>query len=74
MKGDRIMTNREKLTKTDIYDLLCRMQHNLSTIDLSGLCVLEEVTGRRCACPPIPSKPDKCNRCISLWLGEEARP
>ena len=69
------MTNREKLTKTNIYDLLCRMQRSAFFADseLSGLCVIENITGCERPCPGEDSFGYVCPECIARWLGEEAR-
>lgn len=67
------MTNREKLTKTNIYDLLCRMQRVHSDSNLSGLCVIENITGCERPCPGEDSFGWECPECIAQWLGEEAR-
>lgn len=61
------MTNREKLIKTNIYDLLCKMQHNnFNRLDCQ--CVMEFVVGKEIKCTG-----EGCDRCIEQWLNEEAK-
>lgn len=61
------MTNREKLTKTNIYDLLNKMQHN-NFYRKNCQCVIEYVVGKEIKCTG-----EGCDRCIEQWLNEEAR-
>lgn len=67
------MTNREKLIKTNIYDLLCEIQKNTGNRKLSGLCVLELILGRETVCPTDNNFRLNCQSCIRNWLNEEAR-
>lgn len=57
------MTNREKLTKTNIYDLLCRINSQTPCF-----CIIQALGDE--------NKPDicddKCDKCIESWLNEEA--
>ena len=72
------MTNREKLIKTNIYDLLCEIQDGISCIresdGISGLCVIEDITKEPKACPSEDSFGKSCGECIAKWLDEEAQP
>ena len=60
-----MMTNREKLIKTNIYDLLCRIN-----LEMPCFCVVQALGEEE--------KPDtcdnNCDRCIESWLNEEAQP
>ena len=66
------MTNREKLTKTNIYDLLCTIQKALLEDDgkISGLCVIEDIERKPRSCP----EGSPCGMCIANWLNTEAEP
>lgn len=74
MRGEKMMTNREKLIKTNIYDLLCEMQKNTGKRELSGLCVLELIIGKETACRTDNNFRINCRKCIQKWLAEEAQP
>lgn len=63
-----MMTNREKLIKTNIYDLLCKMQDNWIG-NMLCQCILESVNGGYIKCTD-----EGCDRCIEQWLDEEAQP
>ena len=65
------MTNREKLTKTNIYDLLYTLNDNM--LDMFAFCVMEILPGKYDECPYQGDK-HSCGECIARWLGEEARP
>ena len=64
------MTNREKLTKTNIYDLLCTIQKALMEDGgkISGLCVIEDIERKPRSCP----EGSPCGKCIQAWLNQEA--
>lgn len=63
------MTNREKLTKTNIYDLLYTIQEALSEDGgkISGLCVIEDIEKKPRSCP----EGSTCGMCIANWLNQE---
>lgn len=67
------MTNYEKLAKTNLYDLMCRIQTAASGDDISGLCIIENITrkDRECPCPVEDTFGEGCKQCISDWLREE---
>lgn len=64
------MTNREKLIKTNIYDLLCTIQKALieDGCEISGLCVIEDIERKPRTCPDGIT----CGMCIANWLNQEA--
>ncbi len=68
------MTNREKLIQTNIYDLLCSIQNSLSGsgAELSGLCIIEDITKKGKPCPEEVWFGSRCSECIAKWLDEEA--
>ena len=64
------MKNRQKLMKTNEYDILLRMNARLESLEPS-LCVLDlledkPVTGY------CPVNVKDCEDCISQWLNKEA--
>lgn len=64
------MTNREKLIKTNIYDLLCTIQKALIEDpcgNISGLCVIEDIEKKPRSCP----EGSTCGMCIANWLNQE---
>lgn len=63
------MTNYEKLAKTNLYDLLCTIQTTAKGPYFSGLCVIENITGKGRECSDITG--EGCKNCISDWLREE---
>ena len=67
------MTNREKLIKTNIYDLLCTIQKALMEDGgkISGLCVIEDIERKPRSCPEEGSM---CGMCIANWLNQDAEP
>ena len=68
------MTNREKLIKTGVYDLLCLMQERVCNDDaISGLCIVENIEGKPLPCPEGCSLGHGCRECIEKWLDKEAR-
>ena len=69
MRGVIQMTNREKLIKTNIYDLLCNMNKAITGFhcDCVMHCLTEGEKGYSCECG------GKCGECIAKWLNEEAR-
>lgn len=62
------MTNREKLIKTNIYDLLCKI--NDSFLDNEGDCILTALGVDICVRCKVEAT---CTGCIAKWLNEEAR-
>ena len=66
------MTNYEKLAKTNLYDLMCRIQTAASGDDISGLCIIENITRKGRKCPTEDSFGEGCKQCISDWLREES--
>lgn len=62
------MKNRERLLKTNEYDLLCRIQRNMVQMILSCElpCVLTAIDGQKRECH------DRCEDCIQTWMNEEA--
>lgn len=58
------MTNRERLLKTNEYDLLCRVQRYIDYKN-RALCVIDAITGHVRYCI------DDCEKCIQEWLNEE---
>ena len=65
-------TNREWLHKQNDYDLLCRMQDNL-TDGQEIFCVLYLLTGDKYICINrwINCDCDACKSCIADWLNEK---
>lgn len=59
------MKNRERLLRTNKYDLLLRIQSNLNKSEDPSLCVLDMISGHRVECKP------PCKNCIQEWLNEE---
>lgn len=68
------MTNRKKLIQTNIYDLLCSIQNSLSGAELSGLCIIEDITKKGKPCPEEVWFGSRCSECIAKWLDEEVCP
>ena len=71
------MTNREKLLKTNIYDLLCTIQkaYTIQALleddgKISGVCVIENIEKKPRPC----SEDGICSMCIANWLNQEADP
>ena len=68
------MTNREKLLHTSEYDLLCRMNSNITSLDVE-VCVLDIITGKMSVkCYPdidTTGYADRCAACIAAWLNSE---
>ncbi len=64
------MKNRQKLLKTNEYDILLRMNARLESLEPS-LCVLDLLENK-----PItgecPVNVKDCEDCISQWLNKEA--
>lgn len=61
------MTNREKLGRMEIYDLLCMMNDKL-LCESGPICVLDCAgadTEKRCR------KHVSCRDCVVAWLSEE---
>lgn len=65
------MNNYEKLAKTNLYDLLCAIQTTANSGNFTGLCVIENITGKGRECPTEDSFGEGCKQCISDWLREE---
>lgn len=62
-----MMTNRERIIKTNPADLLCDMQRRICG---RGACIMEALReGYRCEHRP----PYSCEQCIYDWLGEEEK-
>ena len=72
------MTNREKLIKTNIYDILFRLNQNIYRLNSNNFttenkcngCIIgyltnSELAHRKLACE------EKCDLCILQWLDEE---
>ena len=73
------MTNREKLIKTNIYDILFRLNQNIYRLNSNNFttknryngCIIgyltnSELVHRKLTCE------EKCVSCILQWLDEEA--
>lgn len=61
------MTNREKLTKTALYDLLCAINKPITEDNCYNMCVIQALQKpHRCICS------GHCDECIQNWLNEEA--
>ena len=66
------MTNREKLTKTALYDLLCAINKyiinkSITEDNCCNMCVIQALQKpHRCICS------GRCEECIQNWLNEEA--
>lgn len=61
------MTNREKLSKTNIFDLLCRIDKGIKQ---KATCVIETLDKHN-ACERCELGKN-CGKCIAEWLNEEA--
>ena len=64
------MTNREKLTKTALYDLLCNMNKSLAKVNPNGACIMKALNANY-KCEYILEY--NCGECIQDWLNEEAK-
>ena len=66
------MTNRQKLIKTYIFDLLCELNKAITCFSCD--CVMEALTcgkiHNNLLCDEFCN--DACGQCISNWLDEEA--
>lgn len=62
-KRGSTMTNRERLTKTDIYDLLYKLNNGMNDF----ACIIDALRGETCLCPA----KKRCNQCISDWLNQD---
>lgn len=70
------MTNREKLLKMNIYDVLCDMNEKLAFLDIDEYpcCVIQIFdTGRDCLNIINNHTYRQCGECIANWLNEEAK-
>lgn len=64
------MTNREKLTKTALYDLILQINQGLTEDE----CVIQVLLGVAKELRPCPLPYDcKCEECIQNWLNKEAK-
>jgi hypothetical protein len=62
--------NRDALAQMAIYDLLCRMQDNISNVlKEETICYLDIVAGDH----DEPCRAKKCQECLQKWLNEEAK-
>ncbi len=59
------MKNRERLLRTNEYDLLVRIQNELNHGEDPSACVLDMISGHSVECKP------PCKNCIQEWLNEE---
>lgn len=68
------MTNREKLRRMAIYDLLCRMQENLEQCNIDGEtpCVMNSLGADNGIGRCIKAN-GECRDCIATWLNEEVK-
>lgn len=68
------MTNFEKYNKLCLYELLIKAQkaHTESGAEISGLCIIENLTLHARSCPDDGSFGDGCPECIFNWLNEES--
>lgn len=61
------MTNREKITKTAIYDMLLKIQRNAEK-QHGSFCIVAAISGGNAG-------PEECNRrcekCLQKWLNEK---
>lgn len=65
------MTNRDKLIKTNIYDLLCEINDELAEFEI---CIMECLPGAFPNCPFAECKSrSNCWKCIQNWLDEEEK-
>ena len=68
------MTNRQKLTQTNLYDLLCRMNDNLDT---SFRCIMDALYDstteqhRTAKEKCLGVYHNQCDKCIQAFLQEE---
>jgi hypothetical protein len=62
------MTNREKLLKSNIFDVLCDMNKAITGFQCD--CVMCALTDGRITYSSHCC--DNCGECIARWLGEEA--
>ncbi len=63
------MTNREKILKTNIYDLMMTIRHNGHKF-----CPIEIIGAAKPKCLPsiYGLAQTNCEKCIQAWLNEEA--
>ncbi len=64
------MKNREKLLKTNEYDILLQMNARLTWLKPS-VCVMDLLENRSGICE-CPVNVKDCEDCISQWLNKEA--
>lgn len=57
------MTNRERLLRTNLYDLLIMINENLAEVE--DVCVLDVFDYQTLNCI------GKCDKCIENWLNQE---
>lgn len=60
------MTNRERLIKTNEYDLLVKIQKCLH--ESICRCILDTISDKYVAC-----KSSSCEECLKKWLNEEEK-
>lgn len=68
------MTNREKLNRECMYDMLCRMNDKSMPGFLCVLQMLDEKNRVRVRCDDFGDydKRETCHKCIASWLNERA--
>ena len=60
-------TNRDKLLKHDLYDLLCKMNERA----MPHRCVIQLIDGgMRTRCDKYGKPIESCKQCIAEWLNE----
>ena len=62
------MTNREKLTKTNIYDMLCDLNKAMAGFRCD--CIMDALTDGKNDYSALCC--GSCGECIAKWLSEEA--
>lgn len=61
-------TNRDKLIKQDLYDMLCMMNKNLR--EFSSSCVMIGLIGYDKKVNRCYEYKCKCDKCLQEWLNE----
>lgn len=62
--------NRDVLNQICMYDLLCRIQDNISNVlKEETICFLDIVTGDH----DEPCRAKTCQECLQKWLNEEVK-
>lgn len=62
------MTNREKLIKTNLYDLMCEIRRNAHTCPVFAVSGIHLQSYHLYGCAV---NEEKCNMCIQEWLNKE---